>query len=122
MLTPLGDFSRDGVLIIGPGGHTIYVEAGCSAFHNITIAALLWLALIKIERLQVVRSDWLVLAAMIGATIMLNTIRIGLMAQSPTMLEYWHNGAGMTFASVTMLAAMLGIPLLSRVRPAAMVA
>jgi exosortase/archaeosortase family protein len=122
ILMPLGNFSRDGVLISGPNGHTIYVEAGCSAFHNITIAVLIWLALIKLERLQFLRSDWLVLATMIGTTIILNTIRIALMAQSPTMLEYWHDGAGVAIVSVTMLAAMLAISLLSRIRPAAMTA
>jgi hypothetical protein len=45
-----------------------------------------------------------------------------LMAQSPTMLQYWHDGAGVTIVSVTMLAAMLTISLLSRVRPAATIA
>jgi exosortase/archaeosortase family protein len=122
ILTPLGNFSRDGVCIIGPNGHTIYIESGCSAFHNITVAALIWLALIKIERLQLVRSDWFVLAAMIGATVMMNSIRIALMAQSPTMLQYWHDGSGVTIVSVTMLAALLAISLVSRVRPAAILA
>jgi exosortase/archaeosortase family protein len=121
ILTPLGNFSRDGVVINGPDGHSIYVDAGCSAFHNITIAALIWLALIKIERLRFFRSDWLVLAAMIGTTIMLNTIRIALMAQSPTMLQYWHEGAGVAIVSSTMLVAMLAISLLSR-PPAATIA
>jgi exosortase/archaeosortase family protein len=121
ILTPLGNFSRDGVLINGPNGHSIYVDAGCSAFHNITIATLIWLALIKIERLRFFRSDWLVLTAMIGTTIILNTIRIALMAQSPTMLQYWHEGEGAAIVSVTMLAAMLAISLLSR-QPTATIA
>ena len=43
----------------------------CSAFHNISVAAVIWLGLIKIETLRFLRSDWCALAAMIGATILL---------------------------------------------------
>jgi hypothetical protein len=82
ILSPFGNFSRDGVSLIGPNGHSIFIDTGCSAFHNITAAALIWLALIKIERLQLLRSDWWALVAMVGATILVNTIRIALMAQS----------------------------------------
>ena len=120
LLSSFGNFSRDGVSIVGPNGHTIFIDTGCSAFHNITVAALIWLALIKIERLQFLRSDWWALAAMIGATILVNTIRIALMAQSPAMLQYWHDGPGVAIVSVAMLVFLLAISLLSHPRPAAM--
>ena len=119
LLSLFGNFSRDGFSIVGPNGHTIFIDTGCSAFHNITVAALIWLALIKIERLQFLRSDWWALAAMIGATILVNTIRIALMAQSPAMLHYWHDGPGVAVFSVALLVFLLAISLLSRLRPAA---
>ena len=114
LLSGLGDFSRDGFDIVGPNGHTIYIELPCSAFHNISVAVIIWLGLIKIERLHFVRSDWWALAAMIGVTILVNTIRISLMAQSLTMHQYWHNGAGVTIVTVVMLVSVLAISLLSR--------
>ena len=114
LLSPLGDFSRDGFDIVGPNGFTIFIEPPCSAFHNISVAVIIWLGLIKIERLHFVRSDWWALAAMIGATILVNTIRITLMAQSLTMLQYWHEGAGVTIVTVVMLVSLLAISLLSR--------
>ncbi len=117
LLSLFGDFSRSGADIIAPNGFTIFIEPPCSAFHNITVATLLWLALIKIERLEFLRSDWWALAAMIVATVILNTIRIALMAQSEPMLRYWHDGQGVVIVSVVMLAALLGIFFLSRVRP-----
>ena len=119
LLSLFGDFSRDGVSIVGPNGHSIFIDTGCSAFHNITVATLIWLALIKIERLQFLRSDWWTLAAMIGATILVNTIRIALMAQSPAMLQYWHDGPGVAIVSIVMLIILLAIPLLSHPRSAA---
>ncbi len=113
-LAPIGDFSRDGFNIVGPNGLTIFIEPPCSAFHNISVAVLIWLGLIKIERLHFVRSDWWALSAMVGATILLNTIRITLMAQSLTMLQYWHDGEGVTIVTVVTLVSVLGISLLSR--------
>jgi exosortase/archaeosortase family protein len=86
----------------------------CSAFHSISVAVIIWLGLIKVERLHFVRSDWWALAAMIGVTILLNTIRITLMAQSLTMLQYWHDGMGVTIVTVVMLVSLLAISLLSR--------
>ena len=114
LLSQFGDFSRDGFDIVGPSGLAIFIEPPCSAFHNISVAAIIWLGLIKIERLHFVRSDWWALAAMIGATILVNTIRITLMAQSLTMLQYWHDGAGVTIVTVVMLVSVLAISLLSR--------
>ena len=114
LLSPFGDFSRDGFDIVGPNGFTVFIEPPCSAFYNITAAAIIWLGLIKIERLHFVRSDWWALAAMIGVTVLVNTIRITLMAQSLTMLQFWHDGAGVTIVTVVMLGSILAISLLSR--------
>ncbi len=116
LLSPFGHFRRDGFDIVGPNGLTIFIEPPCSAFHNISVAVIIWLGLIKIERLHFTRSDWWALAAMIFATILVNTIRITLMAQSLTMLQYWHDGAGVTIVTVVMLFSVLAISLLSRAR------
>jgi hypothetical protein len=114
LLSPFGEFSRDGFEIVGRNGLTIFIEPPCSAFHNVSVAAIIWLGLIKIERLHFKRSDWWALAAMIGATILVNTMRIALMAQSLNMLRYWHDGAGVTIVTVVMLVSVLAISLLAR--------
>jgi hypothetical protein len=109
LLYPLGGFSRDQLMISGPNGHSIIVESQCSAFHNLSFATLIWISLLKLGSLATKRGDWLVLAAMAVATVVLNTTRIALMAQSYPMYDYWHNGAGATIVSITMLAAVIGI-------------
>jgi exosortase/archaeosortase family protein len=113
---PFGTFTQVGSKIISPSGFTIFIEPPCSAFHNITVASLIWLGLIKTVRLKFSSSDWWALAAMIGATIILNTVRIALMAQSEEMWEYWHNGHGVAIASTVILASILTIPVLSDTR------
>jgi hypothetical protein len=109
LLTPLGGFTHDGLTISASNGHGIYLEEGCSAFHNLSFATLIWISLLKLETLTMKRCHWLVLAAMAGVTVMLNTTRIALMAQSDAMYEFWHNGSGATIVSFSMLAVILGI-------------
>jgi len=115
-LLPFGAFTRFGSEIISPSGFTIYIEPPCSAFHNITVVSLIWLGLIKIVKLEFTPSDWWALAAMVGATIILNTVRIALMAQSEEMWEYWHNGYGVSITSTVILASILVISVLFHIR------
>jgi exosortase/archaeosortase family protein len=114
-LLPLG-FTRFGLEIVAPSGHAIFIEPPCSAFHNTTAAIIIWLGLMKLVKLEISSSDWWALAAMIAATITLNTVRIALMAQSEEMWEYWHSGLGVAIASTVILASILTISVLSQTR------
>jgi hypothetical protein len=108
VLAPIGGFARDG-LIISPGsGHfKLMIEEGCSAFHNVSLASLIWISLVKLETLTLRTAHLWICAAMAAATVVLNTARLALMAQSYPMYEFWHNGAGVPIVSAAMLGAML---------------
>jgi exosortase/archaeosortase family protein len=109
LLSPFGEFTRENLSISAPNGHRIYIETSCSAFHSLSFATLVWISLIKLETLELRRFHWWILAAMAAATIALNTTRIAFMAQSQSVLAYWHDGPGATILSLIMLAVMLGI-------------
>ena len=80
LLSPFGGFTRDGLTISGgANGHSIAVEEGCSAFHNLSLATLIWLSLVKLETLTMKPLHWRLLAAMAAATVALNTVRIAVM-------------------------------------------
>jgi exosortase/archaeosortase family protein len=111
LLTPLGGFARDDLIISASNGHAIYIEEGCSAFHNLSLATVIWISLVKLETLAMKSFYWWILAAMAAATVALNTFRIALIAQSAGMYEFWHNGSGQTIVSFAMLATVLGIGL-----------
>jgi hypothetical protein len=114
LLSLFGDFSRDNLTINAANGHRIYIEIGCSAFHNLSFATLVWISLIKLETLEMKRFHGWIFAAMAAATIALNTTRIAFMAQSQSLYAYWHDGPGATIVSLTMLAVMLGVFLAGR--------
>lgn len=104
-----GGFFRDGLIIGHPGGPGLYLEETCSAFHNVSLAALIWLSLLKLDGLTIKGSDVVSLAAMAGVTVALNTLRIALMAQSDDMFAYWHYGLGGDIIAFAMLASTLGV-------------
>ena len=107
VLTPLGGFARDDLVISTGGDHGIMIEEGCSAFQNVSLASLIWISLVKLETLTMRTAHLWICAAMAAATIALNTVRLALMAQSPSMFDFWHNGGGVPIVSFTMLATML---------------
>jgi hypothetical protein len=109
LLSPFGHFTMSDLSITGGNGHGIYIEIQCSAFHNLSAATLIWISLIKLETDTISGAHWRILAVMAGATVILNTIRIALMAQSYPMYDYWHNGTGAPIVSFTMLAGILFI-------------
>jgi exosortase/archaeosortase family protein len=97
-----------GNIISVPGDHAIEVVAGCCSFRNVSLAALCWVALTKLERPEWQRLDIVVLAAAAGCQIALNVVRIYLMALSDDMYLYWHTGIGAhIFAIVASVGAVL---------------
>ena len=106
-LAPFGGFVRDGLTISNSGDNTVAIEQGCSAFHNLSLSTLIWISLLKLDTLTVRAAHVWIAAAMAGATIVLNTARIALMAQSTAMYEFWHDGAGVPIVSFMMLSVIL---------------
>jgi exosortase/archaeosortase family protein len=99
-----------GNIISVPGDHSIEIVAGCCSFRNVSLAALCWVALTKLERPQWRRLDIVVLAAAAGCQIALNIVRIYLMALSDDMYLYWHTGMG---AHIFAITASFGAVLIS---------
>ena len=107
--------ARNGPAIEVVGGQDIYLGVGCSAFHNLSLATLLWVSLRKIESTSpFLAADWLILLAMALVTVILNTVRIAYMAHSKVDFQYWHDGNGSNHLAFIMLAAMLGTFLIGR--------
>jgi hypothetical protein len=84
----------NGNMIATSDAHAIVIEEGCSSFANVSLAVLCWLSMTTLERSKVKKVDLLVVIPVIAMQIFLNVARIYLMALSPPMYEYWHNGLG----------------------------
>jgi len=79
-LSLFGSFSLAGNVILGAKGHDVAVLEPCSAFRNTITMAFIWLALMKILRLDFRLRHFCILAMGLAVVVVLNTARIGVMA------------------------------------------
>ena len=77
-----------------PDGHAIALVGGCSSFNNLSAAILACVAITMLTRTEWVRRDIAVVATVTVIMILLNTLRICLLAWSYAYHAYWHDGAG----------------------------
>jgi exosortase/archaeosortase family protein len=88
-----GTLWRDNV-ITGPSGFGIIVYSGCSSFHNLSLAMLCWLTVSRLRNQNWRSRDLLTACVISAAMIACNVMRLCLMAWSPDLYEYWHDGLG----------------------------
>lgn len=79
---------------IGPGGHALALVGGCSSFNNLSTALLACVAITMLARTEWERLDIGVIAIVVVIMILLNTLRICLLAWSGASYAYWHDGPG----------------------------
>lgn len=108
-LAPFGAFSLVGNAILGESGHGVIVAGPCSAFANTITTTFIWLSLVKIQGLAIQPWHVRVLAISLAVVVLLNTARLALMAHSYPQYVFWHDGAGATLLSTSMLAIIFGL-------------
>jgi hypothetical protein len=91
-MTQSGFVWHDNVILTQ--GHSLEIYTPCSSFHNVSLAALCWIALTKLHRPTFIKSDFLFGVTGCLAMIALNATRLYLMALSHEKFAYWHDGFG----------------------------
>jgi len=111
MIAVLGHVAGLGLVVQGaqlaaPSGWSVYILGPCSSFHNLSLAVLVWLSLLKLAGGPIKASGWAALVVGAALVIVLNMVRILLMTLSEAHYEYWHDGSGrnificLTFAAI----------------------
>jgi exosortase/archaeosortase family protein len=92
--------------IISTASQQIAIYDGCTSFHNISLALLCFVAMTKLMRPEWRRADLLTAAALIAATVGVNSLRLFLMATTATAdaFDYWHTGTGSQMINAGMSA------------------
>jgi exosortase/archaeosortase family protein len=75
-------------------GHKIILVGACSSFQNISIALLACVTVTMLSRTEWVRRDIITIVLAIATMIMLNAVRLCLLAWSSSYFKFWHNGDG----------------------------
>jgi len=109
--------SRDGIRLVSPDGWFIFMLERCSAFHNLSLAVLVWLSLLKLASAEVHRPQLVALAVAVLSIFLLNALRILLMTPSAAAYHFWHEGAGsVVFSCAAFFAVALPTALSLRQR------
>jgi len=96
--------------IRGPNGHGVVIIAGCSSFHNLSLALLCWVTISRLRCQTWQVRDFLIGSAIGTTMILLNLVRICLMAWNTDLYHYWHEGIG---SEIFAIGASLTILLMS---------
>jgi exosortase/archaeosortase family protein len=97
--------------IVSSADHSIIIVNGCSSFHSISLGLLCWLALTKLARPEWVRGDVGAAVAVCVTALLLNLLRVYLLALSAESYAYWHAGFGAQLFVWTSSAAIVGVAL-----------
>ena len=96
----------DGIVLVSQNGWSIFMMEDCSSFHNISLAVLVWLSLIKLGGAKATGLTVMALCAGITGIICVNGLRILLMTPSEAAYLFWHNGNGAIIFSCVTLAVI----------------
>ncbi len=75
-------------------GRSFMIAPGCSSLHGLSLAVILWTVAVMWFDLQLNRRLWLSLLLAMLATIMVNGLRLTVIAFNPADFDYWHVGDG----------------------------
>ena len=96
------------------GDWSIVVLEGCSSFHNLSLAVLVWLSIFKIAGQPAGRAALGALATSFGLVVTINVARILAMLPSREAYQVWHDGSGSSLVALASVVAMIG-PALFRI-------
>lgn len=87
---------------------SIVVLEGCSSFHNLSLAILIWLSILKIADRPADRAARGGLATSFCLVVTINVARILAMLPSREAYHHWHDGSGSSLVALASVAAMIG--------------
>jgi hypothetical protein len=88
------EFSIDNNTISQANGYSLLILTGCSAFHNLSLALLLWLSLSLFSNQKLITQDYLRAALLCIVVLGINGTRLALMATNHSWYLFLHDGNG----------------------------
>jgi exosortase/archaeosortase family protein len=79
-----------------PDGHGLVLIGACSSFQNVSTALLACATVAMLSRTEWRRRDIITIALAALAMVVVNTVRLCLIAWSEPLFKYWHDGYGVT--------------------------
>jgi Transmembrane exosortase (Exosortase_EpsH) len=90
-----------------PDGHSVSLIAGCSSFNNVSTAVLACATIAMLTRTEWVRRDIATVVIASVVMVLVNAIRLCLIAWSGPLHLFWHDGAGAQILGIAQTLVIL---------------
>ncbi len=100
--------SAGNVVNFADGSHFM-IAPGCSSLHGISLALILWTTVVQYFGIGLSARSWWTLAIAIMAMILINGIRLSMIALHPHDFDYWHSGSGAALFGWVALAVAMAV-------------
>lgn len=75
-------------------GTKFLIAPGCSSLHGVSLALILWTSVVQHFAIALGRRVWWTLALAVFGSILVNGVRLSIIAWNPHDFGYWHTGGG----------------------------
>lgn len=90
-------------------GKQFLIAPGCSSLHGISLALILWTTAVAWFDCEVTaRLRWTLVLA-VAAAVLVNAVRLTMIAWYPRDFDYWHTGGGASLFGWLALVAVMGV-------------
>ena len=90
----IADTRTAGNAVFFADGTRFVIAPGCSSLHGISLALILWTTVVEYFSIRTDPRAWLTLALALVASVLVNGVRLAVIAWNPNDFEYWHTGTG----------------------------
>lgn len=105
----IADTRNAGNIVFFPDGTQFVIAQGCSSLHGLSLAVVLWATVVQYFNLRIDRRIWLTLLFAALGSILVNGIRLAVIARNPHDFDYWHIGDGGAMFGWLALAVMVAV-------------
>ena len=98
-------------IIAGPGGFGLVIHTTCSSYHNVSLALLCWITVSKLSNPNGRSRDLVTGGVVVATMIILNIVRLYLVAHDINLYHYWHEGVGADIFAIVASLAIFSISL-----------
>jgi exosortase/archaeosortase family protein len=90
----LADTRSAGNAVYFADGTNFVIAPGCSSLHGISLALILWTTVVQYFAVRLTPRVWLTLALALVGSVLVNGLRLAVIAWNPHDFNYWHTGGG----------------------------
>ena len=105
----IADARSAGNAVYFADGTNFVIAPGCSSLHGISLALILWTTVVQFFAVRLTPQVWATLGLALIASVLVNGLRLAVIAWNPHDFDYWHIGGGGVLFGWISLSAIVAV-------------